>query len=61
MTELKKKDRVIQIPVSDNTYLKFQTIFYKYAKYKKWKSREDMLIALLENYDTKMEISKYYP
>jgi hypothetical protein len=61
MVELRKKDRVIQIPVSNDTYLLYQTIYYKYAKYKKWKSREDMLKALLQNYDVKMEISKYMP
>ncbi len=59
MSELKKKPRVIQIPVMENTYLKYQETFYRYAKIEKWKSKEDMLKSLLDLYNTSKELSKY--
>jgi hypothetical protein len=59
MSELRKKPRVIQIPVTETTYLNYQETFYKFAKVEKWKSKEDMLKTLLQLYNTNKELSKY--
>lgn len=59
MAELKKKEKVLQISVSMETFLKFQEIYYKYATKEKWKSREDMIKSLLNMYETKKQLQPY--
>lgn len=56
---LKKKEKVIQIPVSLDTFLEFQETYYRYSATGKWRSREEFLKKLLENYKTKISLETY--
>jgi len=47
---LTKKDKNIQIPVSMDTFLKWQNTYYKYKDKYKYKSREEFLLLLLNQF-----------
>lgn len=47
MAEIRKKDKNLQIYVSNETYLKFQKMYYNYKGKFKYKSREEFLVLLM--------------
>jgi hypothetical protein len=50
MSDIKKKDKNLQIYVMQETYIKFQKMYYDYKPKFKYKSREEFLSLLLSQF-----------
>ncbi|MEM4056517.1 MAG: hypothetical protein QW578_05725 [Thermoplasmatales archaeon] len=50
MSELKRKDKNLQIYVTNDTYIKFQKAYYDYKSKYKYRSREEFLLLLLTHF-----------